>query len=84
MTESIPHLFTAFSSQCCLLFTPVRSFFLIFLVRRRRKLLIHLLCDQLRNGAGFSERDKKGMIKCVTQYDHKGEADGFTMAQLEY
>lgn len=82
-TETIPHLFTAFPSQRHLFFTPVRPFLLFFFVRGRRKLLIYLLCDQLRDGAWFSERDKKGTMKCVTQYDHKGELDRFTTAQLE-
>lgn len=84
MKELVPHLFITFSSHCCLFFTPVRSFFPIFLVRRRRKLLIHLLCNQLRNRAWFSEKDKKRMIKCVTQYDHKGEAEGLTMAHPDH
>lgn len=36
-----------------------------------------------KRGVVFWKR-QKGKIKCVTQYDHKGETDGFTMAQLEY
>lgn len=81
--SQLPHLFIAFPSQRHLFFTPVGSFFLVLFVRGWCELLVYLLCDQLRNGAWFSERDKKGTMKCVTQCDHKGELDGFTMARLE-
>lgn len=59
MMESIPHLFIAFPSQRCLFFAPIGPFFLIFFVRGRCELLIDLLCNQLRNGAWFSGREKK-------------------------